>query len=84
MVLAPPRWESRALKGAGGYPMPNEEPYTEQNLHKSRLEQARAILDLFEGDRRRVAATLDELKEWALAQDDDHLRFRVNRHLQSK
>src|SRR5262245_5464604 len=72
-----PQGEKSRAEGSRRHRMINEEAYTEQNLHKSRLEQARAMLDLFEGDRRRVAATLDELKEWALAQDDDHLRFRV-------
>jgi hypothetical protein len=40
------------------------------------------MLDLFEGDRGRAAVTLEELREWASAQNEDHLQFRVNRHLE--
>jgi hypothetical protein len=40
------------------------------------------MLDLFEGDRRCAAVTLEELREWASAQNEDHLQFRVNRHLE--
>jgi hypothetical protein len=61
--------------------MPNEEPDSECDLKKWRLQQARAMLALFEGDRGRAAATLEEVKTWAAAQDDEHLQFRVNRHL---
>ena len=46
-----------------------------------RLKQAQAMLDLFEGDHGRAAVTLEELREWATAQNEDHLQFRVNRHL---
>ena len=40
------------------------------------------MLDLFEGDRGRAAVTLEELREWAGAQNEDYLQFRVNRHLE--
>jgi hypothetical protein len=46
-----------------------------------RRKQAKAMLDLFEWDRRRAAVALEEVREWAAAQDEDHLLFRVNRHL---
>jgi len=44
-------------------------------------EQARAMLDLFEEDCGRTPATLAEVREWARAQNDEHLKFRVNRRL---
>ena len=39
-------------------------------------EQARAMIDLFEEDCGRVPATLEEVREWARAQDDEHLKFK--------
>jgi len=47
-----------------------------------RLQQAQAMLDLFEADRQRAAVTLEELREWANAQNEDHLSFRVNQCLE--
>jgi hypothetical protein len=47
-----------------------------------RLKQAQAMLDLFEGDRRRAAVTLEELREWANAQDQEDLQFRVDHYLE--
>ena len=47
-----------------------------------RLKQAQAMLDLFEGDRQQAAATLEELREWANAQDQEHLQFRVDHYVQ--
>jgi hypothetical protein len=47
-----------------------------------RLQQAQAMLDLFEADRQRAAVTLGELREWANAQNEDHLSFRVNQYLE--
>jgi hypothetical protein len=44
-------------------------------------EQARAMLALFEEDRGRTPATLAEVREWARAQNDEHLKFRVSRRL---
>ena len=61
--------------------MPNEAPDdgiirdSEKWLLK---EQARAMLDLFEEDHGRTPATLEEVREWARAQNDEHLKFRVN------
>ena len=46
-----------------------------------RRKQAKAMLDLFECDRRRAAVTLEEVREWAAEQNEDYLVFRVNRHL---
>lgn len=43
-----------------------------------RLKQAQAMLKLFEADRKRAAVTLEEIKEWAHAQDDEQLQFRVD------
>jgi hypothetical protein len=47
-----------------------------------RVRQAQAMLDLYEADRRRAAVTLEELKEWANAQDQEHLQSRVDRYLE--
>jgi hypothetical protein len=44
-------------------------------------EQARAMLDLFEEDHGRAPATLEEVREWAEAQNEGHLKFRVSRRL---
>ena len=46
-----------------------------------RLKQAQAMLTLFETDRGRAAATLEEIKEWAYTQDDEQLQSRVDRFL---
>ncbi len=61
--------------------MPTEETDVDRDV-EWRLKQAQAMLDLFEGDRRRAAVTLEELREWASAQNENHLQFRVNRHLE--
>jgi hypothetical protein len=42
-----------------------------------RFKQAQAMLDLFEADCGRAALTLDEIKEWASAQQNDQLLLRV-------
>lgn len=44
-------------------------------------QQARAMLDLFEEDCGRTPATMEEVREWARTQNDEHLKFRLNRHL---
>ena len=44
-------------------------------------EQAQAMLDLFEEDHGRAPATLEEVREWAKAQNEEQLKFRVNRRL---
>jgi hypothetical protein len=46
-----------------------------------RLQQARVLLDLFEQDCGRPAATLDEIRNWACAQSQPHLVFRVTHQL---
>jgi hypothetical protein len=46
-----------------------------------RLKQAHAMLNLFETDFGRPAATLEEIKEWAHAQEDEQLRSRVDQFL---
>jgi len=47
------------------------------NATTLRLKQAHAMLNLFETDFGRPAITLEEIKEWAHAQEDDQLRSRV-------
>jgi hypothetical protein len=64
--------------------MPNEAP--DDGIIRDaeewfRREQARAMLDLFEEDRGRKPGTLEEVREWATTQDDEHLKFRMNRRL---
>ncbi|HZN31835.1 MAG TPA: hypothetical protein VFB88_20945 [Xanthobacteraceae bacterium] len=62
------------------YDMPRDETDINGDA-ELRRKQAKAMLDLFEWDRRRAAVALEEVREWAAAQDEDHLLFRVNRHL---
>ena len=58
--------------------MPNEKADNiDPDAQKWRLKQAQAMLDLFEEDHGRAAATLEELKKWASAQNEEHLQFRV-------
>ena len=64
--------------------MPNEVPDDDivRDAEKWLLtEQARAMLDLFEEDCGRTPATLEEVREWAKAQNEGHLKFRVSRRL---
>jgi hypothetical protein len=44
-------------------------------------EQARIMLELFEEERQQPAATMDEIREWANAQDQETLKFRIDRRL---
>jgi hypothetical protein len=44
-------------------------------------QQAQAMLNLFEEDRGRPAATMDEVRAWSNAQSHAHLQSRVNRLL---
>jgi hypothetical protein len=60
--------------------LPNEETVVDRNA-EWRLQQVRALLYLFEHDCRRQAATLEEVREWACAQDQLHLRFRLIHHI---
>ena len=48
-----------------------------------RFKQAHAMLHLFNTDCGRAAVTLEEIKEWASAQEDEQLRSRVHRFLSS-
>jgi hypothetical protein len=54
---------------------------TESHANTLRLKQAYAMLNLFETDLGRTAVTLEEIKEWAAAQEDEQLRSRVDRLL---
>jgi len=47
------------------------------NATTLRLKQAHAMLNLFETDFGRPAVTLEEIKEWTYAQEDEQLRSRV-------
>ena len=60
--------------------MHNEEIAVDRDA-EWRLQQARALLDLFEKDCGRPAVTMDEVRGWAQAQDQQHLVFRVTHHL---
>jgi len=53
----------------------------EYQAHILRLKQAHAMLNLFETDCKRAAVTLEEIKEWAYAQEDERLRSRVDQLL---
>ena len=46
-----------------------------------RLKQAHAMLNLFEIDRGQAAVALEEIKEWAYAQEDEQLQLRVDQFL---
>jgi len=46
-----------------------------------RLKQADAMLMLFAVDRGRAPITLEEMREWAYAQDDNQLQGRVDQFL---
>jgi len=65
--------------------MPNQEidamKSEKPDAEKLRLKQAKALLDLFEADRGRAAVALEEVKEWAYAQNNGHLQFRVDQFL---
>jgi hypothetical protein len=54
---------------------------TETDAKTLRLTQAQAMLDLFEEDRGRAAVALEEVKEWAYAQNIELLQFRVDQFL---
>jgi hypothetical protein len=53
----------------------------EHQAQMLRLKQAHAMLNLFETDCKRAAITIEEIKEWAYAQEDEQLRSRVNQLL---
>jgi hypothetical protein len=48
---------------------------------RRRLQRARALLEMFEEDCGRQAATVEELREWMGAQYTDQLQIRMNRRL---
>jgi hypothetical protein len=51
----------------------------ESDSRNLRRKQAQPMLDLFEADCGREAITLDEIKEWASAQQDGKLQLRIER-----
>jgi hypothetical protein len=51
------------------------------NYAEWRLLQSQALLDVFEKDCGRPAATMAEVRYWASAQNSEHLEFRVKRRL---
>ena len=60
-----------------------DEPVGSAESHAKtlRLKQAHAMLNLFQTDYGRAAVTLEEIKEWAHAQEDEQLRSRVDQFL---
>jgi hypothetical protein len=54
-----------------------------RDADKGRLTRTRALLEMFEEDRGRPAATIEELREWMGAQRIDQLQARMNRRLNS-
>jgi hypothetical protein len=52
-----------------------------RDVDKRRLQRARALLEMFEEDCGRQAATVEELREWMGAQYTDQLQMRMNRRL---
>ena len=55
--------------------------YVSRNADRRRLQRARALLEMFEEDCGRRAATIEELREWMGAQYTDQLQIRMNRRL---
>jgi hypothetical protein len=51
------------------------------DAERRRLQRARALLEMFEEDCGRRAATVEELREWMGAQYTDRLQIRMNRRL---
>jgi hypothetical protein len=49
--------------------------------YKTKLKRARALLEMFEEDCGRRAASVEELREWMGAQYTDRLQIRMNRRL---
>lgn len=56
-----------------GVAMPNDA--------ECRLLQSQALLDVFEKDCGRAAATMAEVRHWTTAQNKKHLQFKVKRRL---
>ena len=62
--------------------MPNEATdYASRDTDRRRLKRARALLEMYEEDRGRQAATVEELRDWMAAQYTDQLQIRMNRRL---
>jgi CHAD domain-containing protein len=51
------------------------------DTERRRLKRARALLEMFEEDCGRRAATVEELREWMGMQYTDQLQIRMNRRL---
>jgi hypothetical protein len=52
-----------------------------RDADRRRLSRARALLEMFEQDCGRQAATVDDLKAWMDGQRTDQLQIRLNRRL---
>ena len=62
--------------------MPNDAAgHAGGDTDRRRLKRARALLEMFEEDCGRRAATIEELREWMGAQYTDQLQMRMNRRL---
>ena len=55
--------------------------HASRDAERRRLQRARALLEMFEEDCGRQAATVEELREWMGAQYTDRLQTRMNRRL---
>jgi hypothetical protein len=55
--------------------------YTARGADRTRLQRARALLEMFEEDRGRRATSTEELREWIARHDIGQLRIRMNRRL---
>jgi len=53
----------------------------DRDAEQRRLKRARALLEMFEEDRGRQAANVEELREWMGLQYTDKLQIRMNRRL---
>jgi hypothetical protein len=53
----------------------------DHDAERRRLTRARALLEMFEEDRGRQAANVEELREWMGLQYTDKLQIRMNRRL---
>ena len=55
--------------------------YAVRDADRTRLQRARALLEMFEEDRGRRAISTDELREWIAGRNIGQLRIRMNRRL---
>ena len=51
------------------------------DAYRAQLKRARALLEMFEEDRGRRAASIEELRDWVRRQYPDRLQIRMNRRL---